>query len=662
MINFKKILSILSYVSVLLIIGCYNITSFPNDEVLANLISQSYKVQPSPPNPLSHRRGGVDTTSSVGKFLYLSKDYNPISQSIKSPIQLQGSEVNFNGRTYKMSWIQWKNGNDLKIGINDVGLMQHFGFELLNNNNNINQQPIKGFVNNLNHEVILPAFFYEQYRYLDVTNLIKKLNWKLEVNNNVLKIISPPSKILNITQTEGLNNTRVVINLDRPTIWKVREENNQVIIDINGSYTPPDFQLSNLINIPISNNPFKIESREKQTFEESREKLEFGTDKYLMIDSKSNQQTLINLPLPLGMRSRSFISTNPPQLIIDISPDNFPAKDIIVTEGLHWKQQIITLENDKFPVTYLEIDLNKRKVQLKPIVSDNLMGINPLIKLAPSSKSYGAINGGFFNRNTQMPLGAIKKDGKWLSNPILNRGAIAWNNQGNFVFDRLTLQESLIFDGGMQLPIISLNSGYIQNGLSRYNSDWGKTYTPLTDNENIFIIQENKIIYQTVISDNQPTFDIPTNGYILVMRNNPQIANLLTMGSVLKIDSTTNPIDLNNYPHIIGAGPLLIKQGKIVLDGKLESFKDAFIKEKAIRSVIGITQDNKLIITAIHNRLGGEGATLEETAKIIQNMGAIEALNLDGGSSTSLYLGGELINRSPGSVSRIHNGIGIFIE
>ncbi|HEY9701835.1 MAG TPA: phosphodiester glycosidase family protein, partial [Allocoleopsis sp.] len=312
---------------------------------------------------------------------------------------------------------------------------------------------------------------------------------------------------------------------------------------------------------------------------------------------------------------------------------------------------------------YLEIDLNQRKIQLKPIVSESLIGITPLMKLAPLSKSLGAINGGFFNRNTKMPLGAIKKDGKWLSNPILNRGAMAWNNQGNFVFDRLTLQQSLILPSGEKIPLVSLNSGYIHsNGISRYNSDWGKTYTPLINNENIIIVQENKVISQPIVSGNQQAFDIPNNGYILSMRNNPQLANLFTVGTVLKIESITNPIDFENYPHIMGSGPLLIQKGKIVLDGKVENFRDGFVKEKAIRAVIGITQDNKLIIATIHHRAGGEGATFEETANIMQNMGVIEALTLDSGSSTSLYLGGELINRSPGSAGRIHNGIGIFIS
>ena len=43
-------------------------------------------------------------------------------------------------------------------------------------------------------------------------------------------------------------------------------------------------------------------------------------------------------------------------------------------------------------------------------------------------------------------------------------------------------------------------------------------------------------------------------------------------------------------------------------------------------------------------------------------LGSIHALNLDGGSSASLYLGGRLLNRNPRSAARVNNGIGLFLN
>jgi hypothetical protein len=45
-----------------------------------------------------------------------------------------------------------------------------------------------------------------------------------------------------------------------------------------------------------------------------------------------------------------------------------------------------------------------------------------------------AVNGGFFNRVRQLPLGAVRLDSEWLSGPILNRGAIGWDRNGPLMF------------------------------------------------------------------------------------------------------------------------------------------------------------------------------------------------------------------------------------
>ncbi|MCY7285765.1 MAG: phosphodiester glycosidase family protein, partial [Cyanobacteria bacterium CAN_BIN43] len=69
-----------------------------------------------------------------------------------------------------------------------------------------------------------------------------------------------------------------------------------------------------------------------------------------------------------------------------------------------------------------------------------------------------------------------------------------------------------------------------------------------------------------------------------------------------------------------------------------------------------------LMLVAVHNRLGGAGPTLREAAQIMLQLGAIDALNLDGGSSTTLYLGGQLLDRIPSTAARVNNGIGVFIR
>ncbi|NJN85004.1 MAG: phosphodiester glycosidase family protein [Leptolyngbyaceae cyanobacterium SL_7_1] len=208
-----------------------------------------------------------------------------------------------------------------------------------------------------------------------------------------------------------------------------------------------------------------------------------------------------------------------------------------------------------------------------------------------------------------------------------------------------------------------MNSGYVTAGLSLYTPEWGSTYLPLTDQETLIIIQDNQVVGQQV-SDvaGQAPIPIPVNGALLVARANAAAAAALPLGTRLEWTTTATPMNFNTYPHVVGGGPLLIKNRQIVLNATAEGFSSAFATQAAPRSVIATTAEGTLIVATIQNRVGGAGATLQETAQLMQQWGAIDALNLDGGSSTSLYLGGGLLNRPPQTAARVHNAIGVFLK
>ena len=64
-------------------------------------------------------------------------------------------------------------------------------------------------------------------------------------------------------------------------------------------------------------------------------------------------------------------------------------------------------------------------------------------------------------RIRQLPLGALRRDGVWLSGPILNRGVIAWDQDSALQFGRLRLDQDLVVNGGRRWGLGYLNSGYV---------------------------------------------------------------------------------------------------------------------------------------------------------------------------------------------------------
>ncbi len=94
----------------------------------------------------------------------------------------------------------------------------------------------------------------------------------------------------------------------------------------------------------------------------------------------------------------------------------------------------------------------------------------------------------------------------------------------------------------------------------------------------------------------------------------------------------------------VGGGPVLIEAGEIRISNNEElKFTGKAINDKHPRTCMGYTSDGYLIIMAIQGRFTGiaDGATLEQEAKLLLDLGCVEALNLDGGGSSCMLVNGK---------------------
>ena len=96
--------------------------------------------------------------------------------------------------------------------------------------------------------------------------------------------------------------------------------------------------------------------------------------------------------------------------------------------------------------------------------------------------------------------------------------------------------------------------------------------------------------------------------------------------------------------HAFGGGPVLVQDGQVKISNNEEKkFAGKAIADKHPRTAIGYTKDGTMIILAIQGRMKGlaEGATLPQMAKIMVDLGCVEAMNLDGGGSSCLMINGK---------------------
>jgi hypothetical protein len=101
---------------------------------------------------------------------------------------------------------------------------------------------------------------------------------------------------------------------------------------------------------------------------------------------------------------------------------------------------------------------------------------------------------------------------------------------------------------------------------------------------------------------------------------------------------------------LLQAGPLLVRAGEVVADDQegfsagAEQFDSDITAGRYPRAALGCDGEH-LIAVACDGRADDEaGLTLDELARTLVELGAREALNLDGGGSTSLVCAGRLVN------------------
>ncbi|CAK6697403.1 hypothetical protein OGCDGJMD_02247 [Cyanobium usitatum str. Tous] len=328
-----------------------------------------------------------------------------------------------------------------------------------------------------------------------------------------------------------------------------------------------------------------------------------------------------------------------------------PRLQALLGKELHWDR----LVRQGVRINAIRIDPLNASLQLRPLARPGAMeGLSSLVQLANQQQAWVAINGGYFNRVKRLPLGALKQDGRWLSGPILNRGVAAWDERTMPRFGRLQLSEWVVGPGALRLPVAVVNSGYVQRGISRYTADWGPNYRALSGSETGLLIQGGLVRQQFGPSELDAGVPLRGDDLLLVGRGGSELP--WGLGDRLQIESRPSS-NLGLATHVIGGGPLLLQAGRIVLNGAAENFSSAFLNQGAPRTVLA--RDDRQIWLITLEGIQDSGPSLGETAALLQQLGLQDALNLDGGSSTGLVLGGSLQVKGRGVAGSVHNGVGL---
>ncbi len=139
----------------------------------------------------------------------------------------------------------------------------------------------------------------------------------------------------------------------------------------------------------------------------------------------------------------------------------------------------------------------------------------------------------------------------------------------------------------------------------------------------------------------------------------PRLRSAAVVGSRLHIsarlaDERGRTVSTSGSTSIVNGGPELVRNSRVHVtpdaDGYVRpadpSFYYGFSHNRTPRTFAGVDAAGRtLLVTADGRRTTSLGLSLTETGAVARSLGMREALNLDGGGSTTMVVGGQVINQ-----------------
>ena len=461
------------------------------------------------------------------------------------------------------------------------------------------------------------------------------------------------SWLAQIGVSSSLAGTQLVLNLPPAGLTRLRRGKgstaNRVVLDLDGPLFVQRIGDDLLVNLRST----PAQQRELQRLKLTPQQNSAG----LLLKGQATRLQTLSLAAPWRLvldgvrRSPAAAAVEPLNLA-------GPAVAGWIRRGLLLEQRTLTVGVKPLQVLRSGGDLPRIGLALKPLaMAGQQQGLRFLPQLSQPAGAVVAVNGGFFNRILQLPLGALRQDGRWLSGPILNRGVIAWDGEEALRFGRLRLDQELQVNGGRRWGLGFLNSGYVQRGLSRYTRAWGPIYRPLSGEEQALLIRDGRVEQRFDRASIRRGVLIPPEADLVVSRGGAPLPASPGDRVTVTMAQRSSP-ELGDQPNVLGGGPLLMQGGRIVLNGRSEGFSPGFLSLAAPRTVVGQGNGGTWLI-ALRGAAGSD-PTLLETALAMQQLGLRDALNLDGGSSTTVVVSGRTVMNGRGSAPRVHNGLGLL--
>jgi hypothetical protein len=302
----------------------------------------------------------------------------------------------------------------------------------------------------------------------------------------------------------------------------------------------------------------------------------------------------------------------------------------------------------------LEADPRRVRVDVAH-ARDAVLGVETTLETARRLGAAAAVNGGFYVVGGAFAgdaTGLQIVDGELWSEPDRGRGALGFDRRDGVedaLFGRVGLAARLAVEGAAPIEVDGLNRARGDDEVIVYTPAFHRT--TLTGGGGIEIAVDGGAVV-----DVRPAIGsarIPPGGFVVSFGPRAAAeAAALEAGSRVRLETAFRSTlgdpgaAWAGADDATSAGPLLVVGGEAVEEWSDESISRVFCEARHPRTAVGERADGTLLFVVVDGRQRetSVGMSCGELARLFLELGAVDAVNLDGGGSTTMVAGGRVVN------------------
>ena len=266
-----------------------------------------------------------------------------------------------------------------------------------------------------------------------------------------------------------------------------------------------------------------------------------------------------------------------------------------------------------------------------------------------------AVNGDFFDiNNSTAPLGVGVKDGTVVqspdADPTWRRSAAILTPDGLGRIGEVLFEGTIALPGGESAPLAGINKPSLPvDGIEAFTPLWG-TYCRCRATDGAAKVTEVEVVDGQVTAVRPAAGEgaVPADGFVLVGREaGANVLAELAVGDPVTISYRARTADDQEIRTAVNGRQLL------VVNGVAQKASQGNNVPPAPRTAVGFSEDGRkmFVLTADGRQPAfADGLGLDELAAMMIELGAFNAVNLDGGGSTTM------VARTPGgTTARVEN-------